>query len=428
VTSEVTSERPCPECHAPVPVVPGYPDWCDSCGWNLKPPPARERPDDRFARIATALGRRAGDRMARQLLAARELQPRLTAANVAAYAVAAGVHLVTFALIAGGIAGIVVDFPNALSFLLGAGLIGLGWLMRPRAFQLGDDVIHLDPDRTPALHKLAADVAAALDRPPPDEIVADARWNASWAPVGGRRRRVLMLGVPLWAALEPQERVALVAHELGHDRNGDLRRGLFIGSAVEGLSALAWLLVPPSERPGGADFMGLALAEWISGGLMWLISRPVVAVLWIEARLLLRDSQRAEYLADALAARVAGTQAVVALHERTLLWSTFELVVQHAAHENATDVLDRLRVSIQLVPDRERDRRRRVARLKQSRLDDSHPPTGMRIEMLEGRPATEPQVVLNTAQSHRIDAELEPLAERIDREMLDAYRGRLYTG
>ena len=40
VTAPATTERPCPECHAPVPVVPGYPDWCDECGWNLQPPPA----------------------------------------------------------------------------------------------------------------------------------------------------------------------------------------------------------------------------------------------------------------------------------------------------------------------------------------------------------------------------------------------------
>jgi len=48
--------------------------------------------------------------------------------------------------------------------------------------------------------------------------------------------------------------------------------------------------------------------------------------------------------------------------------------------------------------------------------------------MLEGRPVQQPLVVLNSAWSVRIDAELEPLRERIGREVLDAYRGSLYSG
>jgi Zn-dependent protease with chaperone function len=314
-----------------------------------------------------------------------------------------------------------------LGILIGVTLLGVGLLMRPRFAKLDpSDGVVTD---APALHQLAADVARALDRDPPDEIRITADWNAAWGVVGARRRRVLVLGLPLLAALEPQERVALVAHELGHDRNGDARRNLIVGTAVRGLDRLSDLLRPAPQYD--SDY--LAEAEfgpigWISGGLMWLVSRPVDAVLWLEARLLLRDMQRAEYLADALAARVAGTQAAIALDERLLMWSSFELVVQQAVHDGASDVLTRLRLSLQLVPDRERERRRRVARLEEARLEDTHPPSGMRIELLEGRPAEPPRVVLNSAHSWRIDSELEPLAARVDHELLDVYRGRLYRG
>jgi Zn-dependent protease with chaperone function len=62
---------------------------------------------------------------------------------------------------------------------------------------------------------------------------------------GWRRRRVLMLGSGPLAVLAPQELVALIAHELGHARNGDARRGLVVGSAVSGLAELHALMVPP---------------------------------------------------------------------------------------------------------------------------------------------------------------------------------------
>ena len=335
--------------------------------------------------------------------------------------------LVTLALIAAGIAAIVIDFPNVLGILIGVTLLGVGLLMRPRFLKLDSRESHTVD--APALRAVAAEVARALDRDPPDEIRISADWNAFWGVVGARRRRVLVLGLPLLAALEPQERVALVAHEIGHDRNGDARRSLIVGSAVTGLDRLSDLLRPAPKYD--SDYLAeaeLGPIGWISGGLMWLVSRPVDAVLWLEARLLLRDMQRAEYLADALAARVAGTDAAVALEERLLLWSAFELVVQQAVHDNASDVLNRLRLSLQLVPDRERERRRRVARLEEARLEDTHPPSGLRIELLEGRAAEPPRVVLKSAQSRRIDTELEPLAARVDHELLDAFRGRLYRG
>jgi heat shock protein HtpX len=301
--------------------------------------------------------------------------------------------------------------------------------MRPRLPRLDEDDGHpLDPARTPALHELVAAVARALDRPPPDLIVVDASWNAGWGQFGLRRRRVLLLGLPLLAALEPQERVAVIGHELGHDRNGDARRSLLVGSAVAGLGRLVELL-RPLEDEGDLAESGLGPVAWLTGGVMWLVSRPVDAVLWLEAVLLLRDMQRAEYLADALAARVAGTPAAIALEERLLLASTFMLAVQQAAHADAdVDVLGHATEALRAVPDRERERRRRVARLEHVRLDDTHPPTGMRIAMLEGRPVQQPAVTLNSAWSARIEAELEPMHERIGREVLDAYRGSLYSG
>jgi Zn-dependent protease with chaperone function len=418
---------PCPECAAIVPSTPGYADWCDACGWNLEPSAAAQVAEGRFGRLAERLGRRSGDRMARRLLAEPRLAPRLTPQRIAAYAVALAVHAFTLALLCAGVAMIVVDFPNALGLLIGLALAGVALVIRPRLDRLEPGDGHrLDPAVAPALHELAAAVAHALDRPPPDLILVDHQWNASWRRVGIRRRGVLTLGLPLLVALDPAGRVAVIGHELAHDRNGDATRSLSIGSAVSGLDRLSDVLRP---EPGSEGFIAeIAMLEWLTSWLLWLVSRPVDAVLWLEARLLMHDRQRAEYLADALAAQVAGTAAVVEVHERLLLGSTVSLAIQQAATADATDVLDRVRAAVVAVPERERERRRRVARLEHARLDYTHPPTGMRIAFLEGRPAEAPTVRLDGAVSARIDAELEPLARTVDRELLDLYRGSLYYG
>lgn len=79
----------------------GYETWCHECGWNIVAPAPRRPVRSRVDRIYAAAGRRLGERLEGELLAADELAPRLTPAKAAAYAVALGVHALTAAL-AGG--------------------------------------------------------------------------------------------------------------------------------------------------------------------------------------------------------------------------------------------------------------------------------------------------------------------------------------
>lgn len=419
----VAPERTCPECSAAVPALAGYPDWCDRCGWNLKPPALPRPVETRFERLAERLGRSAGQRMARELREADKLAPRMTPAKLAAYAIAAGVHLTTAALVLGGAAAVVLGFPNPILMMVGALWLGIGVIVRPRAGEMPEGEV---VEAAPALLGLVGRIAAQLDRPPPDAVVVSSSFNASWSVVGLRRRRVLELGLPLLAALAPGERVAVIGHELAHDRNGDSRRSLLLFSALDALNRLAFVLRPTGDRRL-ANLFGPV--EFIADFVVWLLSRPVDGLLWLEARLLLRDSQRAEYLADELAARVAGTTATVALHERLLLASAMQLAVQHASAAGPDiDVLARVREAVQTVPERERLRRRRVARLEETRLEATHPPTGMRIALLEDRPPLPAAVSLSDVESARIDAELAPLERRVGLELVDHYRRSLYYG
>lgn len=307
----------CPGCGATIPVESGYVTWCEHCSWNVVAPVV-PLPRGRFERAYAAAGRRLGARLAGELMRTETLQPRLTPARAGAYAIAAGVHLFTFAFLAAGGFFIVSTFPNVLGIAFGLLIASPAVLMVPRLGKLPKEARTLERREAPTLFDVVDEIAAALGTKTAKVIVVDAAYNASWAVIGWRRRRVLTIGLPLLTSLEPEERVALLAHELAHAKNGDSSRGLVIGGAVGALIEL-YLLIEPDPHPVGMDI----LINWVFA----IVARPVRWLIQLEFHLLRRDSQRAEYLADALAASVAGSEAVVALHEKLLLYPTMRAVV-----------------------------------------------------------------------------------------------------
>jgi Zn-dependent protease with chaperone function len=170
----------------------------------------------------------------------------------------------------------------------------------------------------------------------------------------------------------------------------------------------------------------LEFVELLGRPILWLLARPVVALLYLELYLLYRDSQRAEFLADALAATTAGARAVVALHEKMLLAGLAETVVQQAAHGQVADLFVALREQVTAIPDRERERRRRVARLEDTRLDATHPPVAHRIRLAETRGAETAAVVVAPDESRAVDDELRPHMARAARQLIEQYRSSLY--
>jgi Zn-dependent protease with chaperone function len=420
-TSELASQ--CPSCATELPVVPGYPTWCHECGWNLT---TRERTaaPRRLGRLYDELGRRLGERLATSFTVEAALAPRLTPARVAAYVIASLTLALSLAFAAGSAALFLLALPNIAAIVCGVVLALLAVLVRPRLGRLPQEGV-LPPDEAPTLYALTGEVAEALGTRPVDVVVVDARFNASWGVVGIGRKRVLTLGLSLLACLAPQERVAVMSHELAHSRNGDAGRTFFVGSAVRSLQQLYLALRPHRDEPE------LGFADVLGNALLWVVSRPFYALYSIEAHLLLRDSQRAEYLADALAARVAGTEAVLGLHEKLLLEPIVEVTIQRAAfereHGETPNVFERLGRSVLEAPPRERERRRRVAQLENTRLDATHPPTSRRIHVLEARPRVSEAVTLGDERSAAIDRELAPHRERLAGRLLDEFRDSLYA-
>ena len=235
--------------------------------------------------------------------------------------------------------------------------------------------------------------------------------NAFTTTVGLRRERVLCLGLPLWATLDPQERVALLVHELGHFVNGDVRRGPLTQIAETTLGRVADLLAPDEAGDGG-------IFELLARAIGWVLSRIVFALHLLLVWTSQRDSQRAEYLADELGARAAGTAAAVSLADHMLSTDGIDTVIRREAragngarawHAAARTARTNRAPDVPVL--------RQLSNHTGVSLFASHPPTGLRADMLERRPAHGAAVTLTETASARIDDELSGHEERIRREL-----------
>jgi Zn-dependent protease with chaperone function len=355
--------------------------------------------------------------MADRLAASGDVAPRPTPAKIAAYAIALLVHGFTLLIV---VTGIWLLFGDLVAKVGGVILLALAFLLRPRLAKRPEHGL-IPRSEAPELYGLADEISGALGTRSVKTIAVSPEFNASWQVVGIRRERTLTLGLPLLAVLDHEEQVALIAHELAHARNGDATRGLVVGSAVGALAELHNALVPtPSLHTSAMD-----IAEIVVQPFLWLLRQPLRLLLLLEYHLLLQDGRRAEYLADQLAAQVAGPAAVVSLHEKLLLQgaaaaAVHQFAIGHDVQEG--DAFDAIRAAVEDVPQRERERRRRVARLEETTLGDTHPPTGKRIAIIERLPPGEPVVRLDGERSAAVARELDAVRPAESRRLVDEYR------
>jgi len=417
------SGQHCPQCQAVIPVSFGYVPWCDQCGWNVKPHDAVP-PENVLQSMYARLGKRYSRGLFDQLQAAQSLKPAWSTSRVLAVVMAITVHGLTLAVAALGVALLIKGWPYLVAIIGGGLCLALAWALRPRPPQVEGEIA--PRDRFPELYRLSDDVTRALGASKLDGIVLDGQFNAGYAEAGWRRKRILRLGLPLLAILDGQECVALLAHELAHGVNGDPARGLFIGSAVGSLATWYEFLHPDEIWPRGRGLVALAmipanLLMLALSGLPWLGAYVLSHLLW-------RDSQRAEYLADALAARVSGCDAMLGMLDKLHLERVFVFVAQRAAAgRGSADFFLELRRQVAEVPGREMERIRRVEQMEASRLDITHPPTTYRIALLQRQVAAEPQVRLPAERWERVEAEIAAAEAKIAERIVDRQRARLYS-
>ncbi len=349
--------------------------------------------------------------------------------RIATIGYATVVFAVLAALAIGGALLAVLAFPNPFAIVIGVVMVGAAFVARPRPTPVPAGLI--DRDRFPALFGLADRVADELHAHRVDGIRITNDFNASFGRYGWRGRRIISLGFPLITVLDGRQLVAVIAHEIAHDVNGDPSRQTYVGLAYGAVLELHGLLAPV-DRPVSVTRVttstilvgvGAPIANTVMRGLS-LATRPFVVAFEVLMR---RQSQRAEYLADALAADVAGHDACLSLlrtmHFSQTLAATAGALV---ASGETDDLFGRLRRRIADTPEREWQRIDRVMDMEQTQLESTHPPTAQRIRLLSSRPDAAPRVVVDADEQFAIDRELLPLEVSYARDQLEDARDRLY--
>lgn len=426
-TTQPDPETPCPSCGASLPSAPGWPNWCPACGWNLVAGPSAPAPGWR---------QRLGQRMALKLyddLATHPLADAATARRgmvwsaslLTAFTLATLVYAASLSLAWIGFDLLVLQpWQNGWVVFGAVILLLLAWLALPARAELPDAIVARAD--APTLYLAAERLAAAMGTAPPTGIAISREFNANYRVCSWRADRYVELGLPLLAVLDGPEQMALLAHELSHGVNSDPLRGRYLHGAYATLEQWGQSLRP--VHIGGSE-----------GGLVGLLAVPfeLVQLALSEAMrllafgmvlLVMRESQRAEYLADRLAAAVTGDHAMRAMLEKLGARDAIEIAVsRHALNGREDSLLPVLRETVAAMPESERERLRRWSRLQLSRVDATHPPTALRVELLARIAAAEPPPpVLSAAEFAALDAELARMMPAIQRQLTNHYLVGLY--
>ncbi|GAB3989193.1 hypothetical protein GCM10029978_113650 [Actinoallomurus acanthiterrae] len=354
-------------------------------------------------------------------------RPGWDAARIASYLIASGVHLLTAALVVTAVTASVVS-PVFPVFALSLLLLAIAFFIRPRFGRIPKGKMLLTRPDAPELYRLLDRVAEEVGARPVDVIVVDRLFNASYTAVGLRRRRIVTIGLPLWNSLSPQERLSVLGHEFGHGVNGDSRHLLVVGTALESLRRLYSLLRRDrgwEVRYAGSFIAMLGLALRL---VKWLLRLPVAATYLALSMLTLRAGQRAEYLADRLSAAAASPAAAAdALDKvRTIEGTLLPAISYQAAFPQEVRLWNKQRELIARIPDLELERRRRLSAIAEHRVDASHPPTHLRIDLLRELAAVEPKISLTAQEVEAIERELAPAYGKIAVELAAPYRAAHY--
>jgi Zn-dependent protease with chaperone function len=234
---------------------------------------------------------------------------------------------------------------------------------------------------------------------------------------------VVTLGLPLWDALPGDQKIAVLGHELAHGVNGDARHRIVVGTSIDTLERMHAILAP-TPRGRGRRARGPAgeLTEQLAPLILAPLRGLVAAVLTAQDTVSLRARQRAEYLADAIAAQVASpASAADALDTIVTGQATYQFVAErHAFGHQGTSFWKQLRAARAATTESDKERRRRTLAARRPRVSDTHPPAHLRIAMLWALPPGQASVSLSAAQEETIRQELAADYARVAREIDEA--------
>jgi heat shock protein HtpX len=237
--------------------------------------------------------------------------------------------LVLFALMV-GLLGAVLGYAFQPSLLIVVGVVGIvygifSWLSAGSIVAGATGAQPADKAQYPRLYHVVETVAiaAGLPQPPPIYIVDDPAPNA-FAAGRSPEKAYVCVTTGLLNLMDERELEGVIAHEMSHVRNHDVRLMTLVSVLVGVVALLSDFLLRVSFFGGGRRSGGSAGLIAFALGIAALLLAPIAAVL-----IQLCISRRREYLADASAAEITGDGEGLALALRKLLVDTTQ--TQHAS-------------------------------------------------------------------------------------------------
>ena len=178
-----------------------------------------------------------------------------------------------------------------------AGAATILWALVPRIDNFEAPGPRLTPSNAPHLFTMIHDVAKATSQPRPEDVYLLDDVNAWVAQRGGvmgfGSRRVMGIGLPLIKGLSPVELRSVIGHEFGHYVSGDVKLG-------------PWIYKTPATIA--------RTLHGVSGN--WILHQIFNWYARIFMRMTTQISREQEFVADATAARVAGTAPAISALKR----------------------------------------------------------------------------------------------------------------
>jgi Zn-dependent protease with chaperone function len=414
----VSQSQPCPECGKNMAVVKGFVPWCQSCNWNLGALSKDENLTP-FERYYLKIGNYAGEQLLQSVLNSTANKPSSISVFFA-YLIAGVIHLVSLLILVCGIWLAVVGWGYFFYMISALLCLIVAWVTRPRLGKMKETV--LKRDDFPTLYRIVDEISAKMGAKKVDGITVNFEYNAAYSSYGMARKNYIHLGLPLVSVLKPEQLVALIGHELGHGVNGDSTRGFIVGTAIGTLMEWHYFIKPDYilERNGSLIDLFMVPVNLLLLGL----SKVILGILMVLTHLLWRNKQRAEYLADDLAAQVSGLQAKLSLLEKLHLEHIFVFAMQRMLTGSAKgNAADEIRAQFQQIPDSEIERVQRIGQFTDTRLDATHPPTSYRIQYLKNKRSTQTAAYKITEKDQALlDKEWRILEERVAQQMVGYYK------
>lgn len=409
----------CPQCAGPLARLAEEPPWCPQCEWNLETLQLRGKPPPRGAVRTRARAFALNQALLAELSGTLPQRPATTRVRAILLAASAALLAFDLALLVGG--GYLLVAGIGAMHLVGFLLLLIGLECRIRVPRWEPKVVRVSRAEAPRLFSIIDQACAALGGPRIERLYVTATWQASCGRSGLRGRTVLVIGLPLWASLTPNGRMALLGHELGHLVNGDPTTAFVTQPALTTFRRLAAVFNPQELFSRYGTYW-----QYLAAPLVLAVFWPVYVVCRRADRLLsrtaARDHQRAEAFADALGMRLGGKSGALELGQVLLFAGTARIAVREAARAGSSDPADWQQAVAAAIAERLPDTRsaEQISLRYEVSAFASHPPTGLRHRLIASWPDMEPVIPVSRESFDAADAELASHYARVRKAVVNA--------